>query len=55
MAGASIGEHYEHATAVRPEWEVASRLSFRLGGRSYAYSDAVPSHDSEVGAAFQVT
>ena len=40
--GSSIGEHYEDATAIRPEWEVTSRLSFRFGGKSYGYTDPVP-------------
>ena len=49
MAGAFMGEHYEQATAVRPEWEVASRLRFRMGGRNYAYNDAMPEYDYSMG------
>ena len=53
MEGSSVGEHYEQATAVCPEWEVASRLRFRLGGKSYAYNDAMPSHDYNEGGCVQ--
>ena len=45
VRGASIGEHYEEATCVQPEWEVKCKLSFRIDGRSYGYTDPVPGSD----------
>ena len=44
--GVQIGQHYEEATMIVPEYSARCRLRFRLLGKDYGYEDQVPTWET---------